>query len=116
MLLSFPTAVSVTACQWKNSEQSFFSCLTFFMFLLCSLQFHSTPLYLEWAPMGVFSSPAPQKKPTEAPEKEGEASLAPGKSFNFGSLPCCILTKAAMLNFLVGNHSLDVLCVVFRVP
>uniref|UniRef100_A0A8B9EFV1 RNA binding motif protein 19 n=1 Tax=Anser cygnoides TaxID=8845 RepID=A0A8B9EFV1_ANSCY len=41
-------------------------------------KFHSTPLYLEWAPMGVFSSPAPQKKPTEAPEKEGEASLAPG--------------------------------------
>ncbi|XP_035412733.1 probable RNA-binding protein 19 [Cygnus atratus] len=41
-------------------------------------KFHSTPLYLEWAPMAVFSSPAPQKKTTEAPEKEGEASLVPG--------------------------------------
>ncbi|XP_071880329.1 probable RNA-binding protein 19 isoform X2 [Anas platyrhynchos] len=41
-------------------------------------KFHSTPLYLEWAPMGVFSGPAPQQKTTEASEKEGEASTAPG--------------------------------------
>lgn len=27
-----------------------------------SLQFHHVPLYLEWAPVGVFSSSAPQKE------------------------------------------------------
>lgn len=58
--------------------------LMLFTFLLRSLQFHSTPLYLEWAPMGVFSGPAPQQKTTEASEKEGEASTAPGKRLNFG--------------------------------
>ncbi|KAM9371840.1 putative RNA-binding protein 19 [Phaethornis superciliosus] len=36
-------------------------------------KFHSVPLYLEWAPMGVFVSPAPQKKHPEAPEKGGKA-------------------------------------------
>ncbi|NWR64414.1 RBM19 protein, partial [Bucorvus abyssinicus] len=40
-------------------------------------KFRSVPLYLEWAPMGVFFNPAPQKKPLEAPEKEGKARLAP---------------------------------------
>ncbi|NXI64541.1 RBM19 protein, partial [Anseranas semipalmata] len=40
-------------------------------------KFHSAPLYLEWAPMGVFSSPAPQKKTIEAPEKDGKARLVP---------------------------------------
>ncbi|KFP49453.1 putative RNA-binding protein 19, partial [Cathartes aura] len=40
-------------------------------------KFHSVPLYLEWAPMGVFFSPAPQKKNPEAPEKEGKARLVP---------------------------------------
>ncbi|NXI02128.1 RBM19 protein, partial [Pachycephala philippinensis] len=33
-------------------------------------KFHSTPLYLEWAPMGVFLSPAPQKKKAGVAEKE----------------------------------------------
>ncbi|XP_053938393.1 probable RNA-binding protein 19 [Cuculus canorus] len=41
-------------------------------------KFHSVPLYLEWAPMGVFVSPAPQKKTVQAPEKEGKAGLVPG--------------------------------------
>lgn len=50
-----------------------------------SLQFHSVPLYLEWAPMGVFFSPAPQKKNPESPEKEDKARLVPGKSFDFGT-------------------------------
>ncbi|NXC45269.1 RBM19 protein, partial [Penelope pileata] len=40
-------------------------------------KFHSVPLYLEWAPMSVFSNPAPQKKTIEAPEKEGKAGLTP---------------------------------------
>ncbi|NXS66603.1 RBM19 protein, partial [Pandion haliaetus] len=40
-------------------------------------KFHSVPLYLEWAPMGVFFSPAPQKKTLEVPEKEGKARLVP---------------------------------------
>ncbi|NXC70007.1 RBM19 protein, partial [Anhinga anhinga] len=40
-------------------------------------KFHSAPLYLEWAPMGVFFSPAPQKKNPEAPEKEGKARPVP---------------------------------------
>lgn len=46
-----------------------------------SLQFHSAPLYLEWAPMGVFLSPAPQKKKPEVAEKEDEAGLGAGKTF-----------------------------------
>ncbi|NXX36963.1 RBM19 protein, partial [Nicator chloris] len=40
-------------------------------------KFHSTPLYLEWAPMGVFLSPAPQKKKAGVPGKEDEAGLVP---------------------------------------
>ncbi|NXV45520.1 RBM19 protein, partial [Uria aalge] len=40
-------------------------------------KFHSVPLYLEWAPMGVFFSPPPQKKTLEAPEEEGKARLVP---------------------------------------
>ncbi|KAM9281828.1 putative RNA-binding protein 19 [Morus bassanus] len=43
-------------------------------------KFHSVPLYLEWAPMGVFFSPAPQKKTPEAPGKEGNARLVPGEA------------------------------------
>ncbi|XP_065548537.1 probable RNA-binding protein 19 [Lathamus discolor] len=38
-------------------------------------KFHSVPLYLEWAPMGVFFSPDPPKKPLEVPEKESKAKL-----------------------------------------
>ncbi|NWI82287.1 RBM19 protein, partial [Dryoscopus gambensis] len=37
-------------------------------------KFHSVPLFLEWAPMGVFLSPAPQKNKAE---KEDEAGLGP---------------------------------------
>ncbi|XP_009708279.1 PREDICTED: probable RNA-binding protein 19 [Cariama cristata] len=43
-------------------------------------KFHSVPLYLEWAPMGVFFSPAPQQKTLEAPEKESKAKLVPGEA------------------------------------
>lgn len=32
-----------------------------------SLQFHHAPLYLEWAPVGVFSSSAPQTKEPKDP-------------------------------------------------
>ncbi|NXV76914.1 RBM19 protein, partial [Atlantisia rogersi] len=39
-------------------------------------RFHSVPLYLEWAPMGVFGS-APQKETLQATEEEGRARLAP---------------------------------------
>lgn len=35
--------------------------------------------------MGVFFSPAPQKKNPESPEKEDKARLVPGKSFDFGT-------------------------------
>ncbi|XP_036849264.2 probable RNA-binding protein 19 isoform X2 [Manis javanica] len=36
-------------------------------------KFHHTPLYLEWAPVGVFSSSAPQKKePRDAPGEPAE--------------------------------------------
>lgn len=35
--------------------------------------------------MGVFFSPAPQKKTLEVPEKEGKARLVPGKNFDFGT-------------------------------
>ncbi|NXA38006.1 RBM19 protein, partial [Eudromia elegans] len=41
---------------------------------LAYTKFHSTPLYLEWAPMGVFSGPAPQKETLEVPE-EGKVKL-----------------------------------------
>ncbi|NXS64155.1 RBM19 protein, partial [Brachypteracias leptosomus] len=47
-------------------------------------KFHSVPLYLEWAPMGVFVSPAPQKKALEASEKEDKAKLVPGLFFVSG--------------------------------
>ncbi|NXE94729.1 RBM19 protein, partial [Menura novaehollandiae] len=40
-------------------------------------KFHSVPLYLEWAPMGVFLSPAPQKKKAEVAEEEDEAGMVP---------------------------------------
>ncbi|XP_066055853.1 probable RNA-binding protein 19 isoform X4 [Chamaea fasciata] len=40
-------------------------------------QFHYVPLYLEWAPMGVFLSPAPQKRKAGVPGKEDEAGLEP---------------------------------------
>nr|XP_021140148.1 probable RNA-binding protein 19 isoform X7 [Columba livia] len=40
-------------------------------------RFHSVPLYLEWAPMGVFVNPTPPKKSPEAPEKEGKAKPVP---------------------------------------
>ncbi|RMC05937.1 hypothetical protein DUI87_17482 [Hirundo rustica rustica] len=45
-------------------------------------QFHYVPLYLEWAPMGVFLSPAPQKGKAGVPGKEDEAGLEPGESIN----------------------------------
>jgi hypothetical protein len=36
-------------------------------------QFHHVPLYLEWAPVGVFSSTAPQKKePQDTPAEAAE--------------------------------------------
>ncbi|XP_043353746.1 probable RNA-binding protein 19 isoform X3 [Dermochelys coriacea] len=38
-------------------------------------KFQHIPLYLEWAPMGVFSCPPPEKKQPEIPEEEGEARL-----------------------------------------
>uniref|UniRef100_A0A8C8VE71 Probable RNA-binding protein 19 n=1 Tax=Pelusios castaneus TaxID=367368 RepID=A0A8C8VE71_9SAUR len=38
-------------------------------------KFQHVPLYLEWAPMGVFSCPPPEKKKPEIPEEEGEAKL-----------------------------------------
>lgn len=49
-----------------------------------SLQFHHVPLYLEWAPMGVFSSSAPQREepqdtPVEPAEKD-RAEPEPGES------------------------------------
>ncbi|NWV51221.1 RBM19 protein, partial [Daphoenositta chrysoptera] len=43
-------------------------------------KFHSTPLYLEWAPMGVFLSPAPQKKKAGVAEEESEARLGAGEA------------------------------------
>ncbi|KFV77397.1 putative RNA-binding protein 19, partial [Dryobates pubescens] len=46
---------------------------------LAYTRFHSVPLYLEWAPMGVFISPATQKKTLEAPEKEDKARLEPAQ-------------------------------------
>uniref|UniRef100_A0A8C0GE03 Probable RNA-binding protein 19 n=1 Tax=Chelonoidis abingdonii TaxID=106734 RepID=A0A8C0GE03_CHEAB len=35
-------------------------------------KFQHVPLYLEWAPMGVFSCPPPEKKQPEIPGEEGE--------------------------------------------
>ncbi|NXN66360.1 RBM19 protein, partial [Himantopus himantopus] len=48
-------------------------------------KFHSVPLYLEWAPMGVFFSAAPRKKALEAPDKEGKAGPVPVGFFLFVS-------------------------------
>lgn len=49
------------------------------------LQFHHVPLYLEWAPVGIFSSPAPHKKELQdAPaEPAGKDRMEPetGKSW-----------------------------------
>ncbi|XP_064024576.1 probable RNA-binding protein 19 isoform X2 [Pogoniulus pusillus] len=47
---------------------------------LAYTKFHSVPLYLEWAPMGVFISPPTQKKTLEAPAKEDKAKLLPGEA------------------------------------
>lgn len=42
-----------------------------------SLQCRHVPLYLEWAPVGVFSSSAPQKKePRDAPAGPAEEGAA----------------------------------------
>uniref|UniRef100_A0A8C4YP60 RNA binding motif protein 19 n=1 Tax=Gopherus evgoodei TaxID=1825980 RepID=A0A8C4YP60_9SAUR len=38
-------------------------------------KFQHVPLYLEWAPMGVFSCPPPEKKQPEISGEEGEARL-----------------------------------------
>ncbi|XP_064248305.1 probable RNA-binding protein 19 isoform X1 [Passer domesticus] len=43
-------------------------------------KFHSVPLYLEWAPVGVFLSPTPQKKKAGAPGKEDGAGLVAGEA------------------------------------
>ncbi|NWX87847.1 RBM19 protein, partial [Nothoprocta pentlandii] len=45
---------------------------------LAYTKFHTVPLYLEWAPMGVFSGPAPQKQTLEIPEGEGKVKLESG--------------------------------------
>uniref|UniRef100_A0A8C0G7S9 Probable RNA-binding protein 19 n=1 Tax=Chelonoidis abingdonii TaxID=106734 RepID=A0A8C0G7S9_CHEAB len=42
-------------------------------------KFQHVPLYLEWAPMGVFSCPPPEKKQPEIPGEEGEARLGTAK-------------------------------------
>ncbi|XP_066187422.1 probable RNA-binding protein 19 [Sylvia atricapilla] len=42
-------------------------------------KFHYVPLYLEWAPVGVFLSPAPQKRKAGVPGKE-VAGLEPGEA------------------------------------
>lgn len=42
-----------------------------------SLQFHHAPLYLEWAPVGIFSSSAPQtKEPQDPPAGPAEEDRA----------------------------------------
>lgn len=52
------------------------------------LQFHHVPLYLEWAPIGVFGA-APQKKDSqpEQPAQKAEAEQETGES-RIGS-SCC---------------------------
>ncbi|NWI17835.1 RBM19 protein, partial [Crypturellus soui] len=42
---------------------------------LAYTKFHSVPLYLEWAPMGVFSGQVPQKQTPEVPEEEGKVNF-----------------------------------------
>lgn len=45
------------------------------------LQFHHVPLYLEWAPVGVFSSTAPQgKEPQEASAEKNMVEPETGKN------------------------------------
>uniref|UniRef100_A0A8D0H2K3 RNA binding motif protein 19 n=1 Tax=Sphenodon punctatus TaxID=8508 RepID=A0A8D0H2K3_SPHPU len=39
-------------------------------------KFHHVPLYLEWAPMGVFTCPPPEKKQPDTSEEEGNARLS----------------------------------------
>lgn len=40
------------------------------------LQFHHTPLYLEWAPVGVFTDSVPTAGPTTADSSAEEAQQA----------------------------------------
>lgn len=49
------------------------------------LQFHHVPLYLEWAPIGVFGA-APQKKDSqpEQPAQKAEAEQETGESRIWG--------------------------------
>lgn len=51
---------------WVNRSCSptlgLFICVRLSPSSLLSLQFHHVPLYLEWAPVGVFTSSAPQKE------------------------------------------------------
>ena len=73
----------------KGSRQHLEFCTLSLRLLVCvvdwvpppplSLQFHHVPLYLEWAPVGIFSSPAPQKKePRDAPaEPAGKDRMEP---------------------------------------
>lgn len=51
-------------------------------------KFHHVPLYLEWAPVGVFSSTAPQRKePQEAPAKSAEESMVEPETVADGEKP-----------------------------
>ncbi|XP_027628925.1 probable RNA-binding protein 19 [Tupaia chinensis] len=55
-------------------------------------KFHHVPLYLEWAPTGVFSSLAPRKEPQHAPaqpagEDEAEAETVPDSETPEGEKP-----------------------------
>ncbi|NXD11176.1 RBM19 protein, partial [Nothocercus nigrocapillus] len=51
---------------------------------LAYTKFHSAPLYLEWAPMGVFSGPVSQKQTLEVPEEEGKPRSVFATSYNVG--------------------------------
>lgn len=52
------------------------------------LQFHHVPLYLEWAPIGVFGA-APQKKDSqpEQPAEKAEVEQETGENKVWGHLP-----------------------------
>nr|XP_012324437.1 probable RNA-binding protein 19 isoform X2 [Aotus nancymaae] len=51
-------------------------------------KFHHVPLYLEWAPVGVFSSTAPQKKePQDAPPEPTEKDQAEPETVSNGETP-----------------------------
>ncbi|XP_047417344.1 probable RNA-binding protein 19 isoform X2 [Sciurus carolinensis] len=51
-------------------------------------KFHHVPLYLEWAPVGVFSSTAPQRKePQEAPAKSAEKNMVEPEMVADGETP-----------------------------